>query len=174
MIQVFYCFGLLGSYPMQLMPVFEIVEGAEVYKRIPTLDSFKPTKRMFFRTILVLLTATGAIIVPKFGLFINLIGSFACTALAFILPVRMYNKTHESDLSSRRRYLHLVLMVFGCVCGAISFVISVVEIVKAFSSNDPISEQIAHPEENAEITQIDLNAPLTNQGFQPKAGGLKF
>ena len=28
-----------------------------------------------------------ATIVPKFGLFINLTGAFACTALAFILPV---------------------------------------------------------------------------------------
>ena len=40
----------------------------------------------------VILTAIMAMIVPKFGLFINLIGAFACTALAFVLPVRMYDK----------------------------------------------------------------------------------
>lgn len=39
-VQVFYCFGLLGSYPMQLMPVFEILEESKFYKRMPTLSSF--------------------------------------------------------------------------------------------------------------------------------------
>lgn len=39
-IQVFYCFGLLGSYPMQLMPVFEILEASNIYTRMPTLSSF--------------------------------------------------------------------------------------------------------------------------------------
>lgn len=39
-IQVFYCFGLLGSYPMQLMPVFEILEASNIYARMPTLSSF--------------------------------------------------------------------------------------------------------------------------------------
>ena len=94
-VQVFYCFGLLGSYPMQLMPVFEIIESSNLYKRMPTLTSFLPTKRLFLRTLLVLLSAVLAMLIPKFGLFINLIGSFACTALAFILPVQMYNKTHK-------------------------------------------------------------------------------
>lgn len=91
---------------------------------------------MFFRTIMVLLTATGAIIVPKFGLFINLIGSFACTALAFILPVYMYNKMFKDEITDRRRLMHNVLLVFGCICGAISFVISIKEIADAFQSND--------------------------------------
>ena len=74
---------------------------------------------------MVLITAVLATIVPKFGLFINLIGSFACTALAFILPVQMYNKTHKSNLSHHWRLFHFILVIFGCVCGAISFVTSV-------------------------------------------------
>ena len=134
-IQVFYCFGLLGSYPMQLMPVFEIVESSGLYSRLPTMDSFKPTKRMLFRTTLVLITAVGAIVVPKFGLFINLIGSFACTSLAFILPIYMYNKTFRGQISQRRKYMHYLLLVFGIICGSISFVISIKEIVAAFSEN---------------------------------------
>ena len=100
-VQVFYCFGLLGSYPMQLMPVFEIIESSNLYKRMPTLSSFLPTKRLIIRTLLVLLSATLAMLVPKFGLFINLIGSFACTALAFILPVQMYDKTHEGQITRK-------------------------------------------------------------------------
>lgn len=125
---------------MQLMPVFEIIESSGFYNRIPTLISFRPTKRMCFRTVVVLLTATGAIIVPKFGLFINLIGSFACTSLAFILPVYMYNKMFSEELSKRRKYMHYTLLAFGCVCGTISFIISIKEIVNAFSVNDQSAE----------------------------------
>jgi len=40
MIQIFYCFGLVGSYPMQLMPVFEIYEKTKSYKNLPSLESF--------------------------------------------------------------------------------------------------------------------------------------
>jgi len=74
-------------------------------------------------------------IVPKFGLFINLIGAFACTALAFILPVYMYNKMHADTITERRRQLHYALVIFGCICGAISFVISLIELIEAFSED---------------------------------------
>lgn len=96
-------------------------------------------------------------IVPKFGLFINLIGSFACTALAFILPVQMYNKTHESELTSRQRVLHTILLIFGSICGAISFVMSIIEIGKAFSEEDPAGGDIANPMNNGDMSQINLN-----------------
>ena len=161
---------------MQLMPVFEIVESSKLYERLPTLRSFSPTKRLALRTVLVLLTATGALVVPKFGLFINLIGAFACTALAFILPVQMYNKSHKDTLSKKWKWIHTILVAFGCICGTISFIISIVEIVKAFSEEDQIpSEQIANPAENNVITEIDLNhhtqpssgtVPLTPNGLR--------
>ena len=164
MIQVFYCFGLLGSYPMQMMPVFEIIESANLYSRIPTLNSFKPTKRMGFRTSLVLLTAIGAMVVPKFGLFINLIGAFACTALAFILPVRIYDMTHKEEITRRRQLMHYALVTFGVICGLISFVISVKDLAAAFSEKDENAEAIAPMSENddAGTTAVDLNAPSTH------------
>jgi len=125
---------------MQMMPVFEIVESARAYTRIPTLSNFKPTKRMVFRTGLVLATAIGAMVVPKFGLFINLIGAFACTALAFILPVRIYDMTHKDEITRRRQLLHYALVAFGVVCGMISFVISIKDLAAAFSAKDENAE----------------------------------
>ena len=166
MIQIFYCFGLLGSYPMQLMPVFEIYEQTSLYKKIPTAKSFMPMKRLSLRTLMVILTACGAMIVPKFGLFINLIGSFACTALAFILPVHIYNKVHKEEISTKWRYIHHVLVAFGCICGTISFIVSLKEIIKAFSEVDQNVEGIpsaVQQSENEAVTQIDLNA--TKQGL---------
>jgi solute carrier family 36 (proton-coupled amino acid transporter) len=90
---------------------------------------------MYTRTIMVILTAVLAMIVPKFGLFINLIGSFACTALGFVLPVQIYNRLYWRELSTKRKWAHRVIIVFGVICGVVSFVISLEEIAKAFGEN---------------------------------------
>jgi len=149
---MFYCFGLLGSYPMQIMPIFEIYEKTNLYKRMPTYSMFQPTKRLSLRTVTVLMTAFGAMKVPKFGLFINLIGAFACTALAFVLPVRMYDKLHEGEITKKWKLLHSALLAFGCIVGTISFIISCKEIVKAFNEDDGGEDAIAA------IADIDITA----------------
>lgn len=163
MIQVFYCFGLLGSYPMQMMPVFEIIETASLYNRIPTMSSFRPSKRMCCRTSLVLMTAFGAMVVPKFGLFINLIGAFACTALAFILPVRIYDLTHYEEMSNRRKWMHRMLMCFGIICGLISFIMSVKDLAKAFSEGD------AEVDEDAGAALAEDTSALINDSSESNA-----
>ena len=96
-----------------------------------------------------MMTGMLATVVPKFGLFINLTGAFACTSLAFLLPVSttfypfisyqtmMYNKCFADTVTTRRRIMHYVLIFFGCICGLISFVMSMVEIVKAFDEGEP-------------------------------------
>ena len=68
-------------------------------------------------------------IVPKFGLFINLSGAFACTALAFIMPILMYNSLYKSELTQFRLRIHYFLASFGIVCGAISVLMSIAEII---------------------------------------------
>lgn len=163
---------------MQMMPVFEIIESANFYSRIPTISSFKPTKRMLFRTSLVLVTAFGAMVVPKFGLFVNLIGAFACTALAFILPVRIYDQTHKEEITRRRQLCHYALMAFGIFCGLISFVISVKDLAAAFSAKDESAEEIA-PNENDDSTTavVDLNNPNAQTqapSVLPPGDGLKL
>lgn len=72
---------------------------------------------------------------PKFGLFINLVGAFSCTALAFIMPVLMYNQTHRESVVGTRRYGHYALLFFGTSCGLISFILSIKEIAGAFSAD---------------------------------------
>ena len=52
-------------------------------------------KDLVWRSIAVILTAVSAMVIPRLGLFLNLVGSFACTALAFILPVVIYDKLHK-------------------------------------------------------------------------------
>lgn len=135
LVQILYCFGLLGSYPMQMMPVFQIFEKSKAYTKLPTMRHFKGLSRLYSRTLMVVFTAFLAMVVPKFGLFINLTGSFVCTALAFVLPVVIYNRLFWSSLTQRRRWGHRLLMAFGVACGGVSFVISCVEIAKAFGED---------------------------------------
>lgn len=142
---------------MQIMPIFEIYEKTEVYKNAWTLEQFKPTKRLFLRTITVTLTAFGAMKVPKFGLFINLIGAFACTALAFVLPVRMYDKLYASELTVKWKITHLALVVFGCIVGTISFIISFISIVKEFNED---TEELPETGSLTEITSPSNSTSL--------------
>lgn len=85
------------------------------------------------RTLIVLMTGILAMSIPKFGMFINLTGAFACTALAFILPTLMYNELYKQEMAINVRRFHYVLITFGTVCGTISFFMSMQEIIKAFS-----------------------------------------
>ena len=41
MIQIFYCFGLMGSYPIQMFPVFQILERAKAFEN-------EMTKKLYF------------------------------------------------------------------------------------------------------------------------------
>ena len=97
LIQIFYCFGLLGSYPMQAFPVFEIIERSTWYKKWRNCFKWRLgwTKNYLMRMIAVLLTFVIAVSVPKFGLFVNLMGAMSGTVLAFVMPIMIYNKVYS-------------------------------------------------------------------------------
>ena len=61
----------------------------------------------------------------------------------------MYNKTHEAEMSSKKKIYHQILMVFGTICGFISFVMSIIELGKAFSEKDETAAEIAPPTDNS-------------------------
>lgn len=100
--------------------------------KIPNHKRLKMLKDLVWRSIAVILTAVSAMVIPRLGLFLNLVGSFACTALAFILPVVMYDKLHKEEMSKRKRWFHRFLIIFGLVAGSLSSAISVYKLVHAF------------------------------------------
>jgi amino acid transporter len=130
-----------------MMPVFEIYEKSNFYKEtLPGTNSGASglTKRLSMRTIAVIFTAIMAMIVPKFGLFISLTGSFACTCLAFILPIMMYDMLFKEESSKTRKTFHKVVLVVGITAGIISFIIAFSALVKAFNEQeDEIDADIA-------------------------------
>lgn len=75
-------------------------------------------------------------VVPKFGLFINLTGAFACTALAFVLPALIFNKVFEGKISLNQKRFNSFVIVFGTLCGAISFFESLLALIYAFKYDD--------------------------------------
>ena len=90
-VQLLYCLGLLGTYPMQAMPAINISEKTSWFINSPNpFKKHEYTKNIILRSLIVLMTGMMATVIPKFGLFINLTGAFSCTALAFILPVSTY------------------------------------------------------------------------------------
>ena len=134
-VQLLYCFGLLGSYPMQVIPAIDITEKTECFTKSPNpFAKINPyIKNIVLRTIIVVFTGIVAQIIPKFGLFINLTGAFSCTLLAFLLPIHMYNTLNKDSLSTRQKYFHYFLLVFGSCAGSVSFFMSLGEILAAFS-----------------------------------------
>ena len=72
----------------------------------------------------MIFTGVTAMTVPKFGLFINLVGSVACTILAFIVPVLCYNKAFENEITQKKKHLHTALCVIGAIGGSLSFYVS--------------------------------------------------
>lgn len=71
---------------------------------------------------------------------------------------------HEKEITGRKKTLHTILVIFGCICGTISFIMSCIEIGIAFTEDEPAGEEIANPLNSQDMTQINLN----NSG----AGGL--
>jgi amino acid permease len=92
-------------------------------------------KDLIWRTCAVTLSAVLAMVIPRLGLFLNLVGSMACTALAFILPVIIYDKLHTEEISRRQKWFHRFLIIFGVVAGGLSSAISVYKLVLAFGSS---------------------------------------
>jgi len=140
-IQIFYCFGLMGSFPMQTFPVFEIIERAKSYKNWAFFErlGLSNLKRFICRAVIVIFCAILAVTVPKFGLFLNLLGAFSGTVLAFVVPITIYDRVFKEEITLYRKLAHLMLNIFGVVVGSIACFISIVELMAAFGDDNKLN-----------------------------------
>ena len=135
---------------------------------MPTCDGFQPAKRLVLRTLMLVMCAIMAMIVPKFGLFINLVGAFACTVLAFIMPVWIYNKLYADELTTQKRIAHHLLVFFGIVVGGIATAVSVYELMEAFAHQDDADQKIEIIDASkTDVLEIDLSRPPQGQSVGP-------
>ena len=93
-------------------------------------------------TVAQAMIAAAALLVPHFGLFVNLVGAGACTALAFVLPVWfhwvLFREEEYTWWWPKAKAVSVV--VFGVVGGGISFILSVVELGTLIAGGEPSGE----------------------------------
>merc|ERR1712061_470775 len=105
-----------------LFPMYQVTESKFRCLR----DSQRCWRRIAFRTILVVLTGVIGMQIPHFGLFLGLIGSVACSLLAFVLPALFHLKRPDkpADSSYWVDVKDIAVVLFGIVAGATSFVVT--------------------------------------------------
>ena len=72
----------------------------------------------------MLSTALLAVIIPKFGLFLDFIGAFAATFLCIIIPVIIYEKVYKDSIGIPQYILNRILIAIGIIGGGISTISS--------------------------------------------------
>ena len=99
--------GLLLTYPMMMMPVYHTIETQKT----------STWYRITVRSLLVILTAIVGISVPGFSEFISLIGSIACSVLAFVIPVVLHILVMGHELTNRKIFVESLVATFGTIGG---------------------------------------------------------
>lgn len=120
-LRLFYCLGVFFTYPVMLFPLYQVTESK--FRCLKNTDQC--WRRIAFRTTLVILTGVIGMQIPHFGLFLGLIGSFACSLLAFVLPALFHlmrpDRTQATRLGDAK---DVGIMAFGIIGGAVSFIIT--------------------------------------------------
>lgn len=121
------CGAIFFTYPIQLFPVIQILEGAifrsQLHEKEESCGSLF-FKRNILRTFLVIFTALAAVMIPHFGEVIGLIGSIGASMLAFTLPAVFYLRLFGSSLETKQKLIYYAIICFGVLGGlAASFVV---------------------------------------------------
>ena len=145
-VQILYATALCISYPLQLFPVFIIIE--ETIKGDKTknfiLDRNQYSKHKFMNKIktfslrliivcLIILISWG---IPSIATFINLLGAFGSTTLGMLFPVIIgelylyyYKVSDHYPLYSR--IINWIASIFGLVGGCFAISFSIIKMVEA-------------------------------------------
>lgn len=122
-LRLFYSVGVFFTFPIMMFPVFQLVE-----QKYRFFVKHKTRRRIIFRSIVVISCVVAAIVIPDFGLFLGLIGSVACSVIAFILPSMMHLKRLDrSDATPQEDMKDKALAIAGTFAGIISFVFTLLE-----------------------------------------------
>lgn len=134
-LRLFYCFGIFFTYPVMLFPLYQVTESNLRFLK----NNHGCWRRVLYRTVLVVFTGLIGLIgmqIPHFhfGLFLGLVGSVACSLLAFVLPalfhLRRFNRTDGTRLGDIK---DMGIIAFGVICGSVSFYVTFGELLKGMS-----------------------------------------
>ena len=137
LVELSYSIGLYFTYPIQMWPAIQILEGSRMYRSLKSLinnlkqfdeesehwNELLPS--MIFRTLLVIVTLICATSIPNFGTFVAIIGSISCSLIAYILPSIFSLKLHP-NATARETYIKYGMCAFGAIGGFVSLIIELI------------------------------------------------
>jgi len=121
-VKVSLCLGLLFTFPVMMVPVYEIVETSlEVMPWFTNMIRPQAREQAFstLRAAVVLLTTLLAASVPGFGLFISLVGSLVCALLAFVLPALIHFQMFKDEMGWAAMLKDISIVLFGLTGAAL-------------------------------------------------------
>ncbi|CAD8190975.1 unnamed protein product [Paramecium pentaurelia] len=130
-VQISYAIGLLLSFPVQLLPAFQILEGNEkVNSYIYKSQDSANRKRIIIRMVQVVLLSLIAMFIPQFAVFLSLVGGFSGSALQFYFPLVIYKKNFYDSQPVRQRTTYCCLMIIGIIVGSFAAINSLILLIK--------------------------------------------
>eukprot|EP00008_Paramoeba_atlantica_P008567 CAMPEP_0201490070 /NCGR_PEP_ID=MMETSP0151_2-20130828/24936_1 /ASSEMBLY_ACC=CAM_ASM_000257 /TAXON_ID=200890 /ORGANISM="Paramoeba atlantica, Strain 621/1 / CCAP 1560/9" /LENGTH=386 /DNA_ID=CAMNT_0047875879 /DNA_START=296 /DNA_END=1456 /DNA_ORIENTATION=- len=127
--------ALTFTYPIQMVPVFDILEEAVIGNPKAQVQSKWWAKTMSLRALIVLLSAGVGVGIPQFSLFLSLIGGLGSAQLMFIFPPITYLKAFEAEISLRKRIICISLFIFGLVTIVITTTFTLINMVRTFAGD---------------------------------------
>ena len=133
---------LVLTYPIQLIPVFQILEDAflnaessvTIFGRTISARKWFLGRAMGLRAIVVCVSVGVGVGIPFFDLFLSLIGGLGSAQLMFILPPLAYMATFWLGSSKWMRAANIALLVFGVATMLVTTTFTVISIVDRFES----------------------------------------
>lgn len=134
---------LLFTYPVQMLPVFQIAEDAlfecrphscgGARRRSCNVGGVRGGKRtLALRALIVCGSVAVGIAIPYFELFLSLIGGLGSAQLMFILPPITYYVAFRSSMSLRAKIGCALLLAFGVATLVVTTVFTLIELANKF------------------------------------------
>lgn len=134
-VMIIISFGVILGYAIQFFIPIEIMFPS-VKEAFTLAQLFPLTAEMIFRTLMVLVTFSVALLVPNLGLLISLIGAVCSTSLALVFPVVIEylvlsrNSKPLNFVITIKNVLILFLATVGFLSGGYE---SITQIIKLYS-----------------------------------------
>ena len=98
--QVMYCIGVCICFTIQLLPAIHVIESANCFVNSSNpFGKYPHIKNIIVRSLLVILIAVVASLIPHFEAVTNLTGALTCTFLSFFIPIMLYNWVFRDTIS---------------------------------------------------------------------------
>ena len=132
------------SYAIPVYTVFDILENIEFpFCKIDTVDNPKETKdkisfaqALAVRHCIVSLTLFVGVLIPHFGLYMALVGSFTGMCLAFIFPAIFHMKICYDRLQWYDFVIDTAVALFGLVGAIIGCHFSVLALIAEYQKHE--------------------------------------